>query len=100
LNAGKRIELLKEAFPAIARVGFMHNMGNPVAPPEWQAIEAAAEALGISVERRFGLTRNGISIDSASEVSSHLTPRWRELDSNHRYPEDKLPLRDGLLSPR
>jgi putative ABC transport system substrate-binding protein len=25
-------------------------MGNPVAPPEWQAIEAAAEALGISVE--------------------------------------------------
>jgi len=28
----------------------MHNMGNPVAPPEWKAIEAAAEALGISVE--------------------------------------------------
>ena len=26
--AGKRMELLKEAFPAIARVGFMHNMGN------------------------------------------------------------------------
>ena len=48
--AGKRIELLKEAFPAIARVGFLHNMGNPVAPPEWQAIEAAAETLGISVE--------------------------------------------------
>lgn len=48
--AGKRIELLKEAFPAIARVGFLHNMGNPVAPPEWQAIEAAAKALGISVE--------------------------------------------------
>jgi putative ABC transport system substrate-binding protein len=48
--AGKRIELLKEASPAIARLGFLHNMGNPVAPPEWQAIEAAAEALGISVE--------------------------------------------------
>jgi putative ABC transport system substrate-binding protein len=48
--AGKRVELLKEAFPTIARVGFLHNMGNPVAPPEWQAIEAAAEALGISVE--------------------------------------------------
>jgi putative ABC transport system substrate-binding protein len=25
-------------------------MGNPVAPPEWQAIEAAAEELGISAE--------------------------------------------------
>ena len=48
--AGKRIELLKDASPAIGRVGFLHNMGNPVAPPEWQAIEAAAEALGISVE--------------------------------------------------
>jgi hypothetical protein len=24
---------------------------------------------------------------------------WRGMDSNHRYPEDKLPLRDGLLSP-
>ena len=29
-----------------------------------------------------------------------MTLRWRELDSNHRYPEDKLPIRDGLLSPR
>ena len=48
--AGKRIELLKEAFPAITRAGFLHNMGNPVAPPEWQAIEAAAKALGISAE--------------------------------------------------
>ena len=48
--AGKRIELLKEAFPTIARVGFLHNMGNPVAPPEWQAIEAAAKSLGVSVE--------------------------------------------------
>ena len=36
--------------PAIARMGFLHNMGNPVAPPEWQAIEAPAEELGISVE--------------------------------------------------
>jgi putative tryptophan/tyrosine transport system substrate-binding protein len=48
--AGKRMELLKEVAPAIARVGFLHNMGNPVAPPEWRAIEPAAEALGISVE--------------------------------------------------
>jgi hypothetical protein len=27
------------------------------------------------------------------------THRWRKVDSNHRYPEDKVPLRDGLLSP-
>jgi putative tryptophan/tyrosine transport system substrate-binding protein len=48
--AGKRMELLKEAFPAIARLGFMHNMGNPVAPPEWEAVKPAAKVLGISVE--------------------------------------------------
>jgi hypothetical protein len=28
---------------------------------------------------------------------SHRTRRWREMDSNCRYPEDKLPLRDGLF---
>jgi len=28
-----------------------------------------------------------------------MTHRWSEMDSNHWYPEDKLPLGDGLLSP-
>jgi hypothetical protein len=27
---------------------------------------------------------------------SSQTRRWREMDSNCRYPEDKLPLQDGL----
>ena len=40
----------------------------------------------------FGLTAYGNS-------GSQLTLCWREMDSNHRYPEDKPPLRDGLLSP-
>jgi putative ABC transport system substrate-binding protein len=48
--SAKRVELLKEAFPAIARVGFMQNMGNPGAPPNWEASRAAVEALGISAE--------------------------------------------------
>ena len=48
--AGKRIELLKEAFPSIDRIGFMQNMSNPVSPPQWQATEAAAKSLGITAE--------------------------------------------------
>jgi putative ABC transport system substrate-binding protein len=48
--SGKRIELLKEAFPFIARVGFLQNIGNPVSPPQWEAIQAAAKALGLSAE--------------------------------------------------
>jgi len=45
--AGKRVELLKQAFPSIARVGFMQNMGNPVSPPQWDATKQAARALGV-----------------------------------------------------
>jgi putative tryptophan/tyrosine transport system substrate-binding protein len=48
--SAKRAELLKEAFPAITRVGFMQNMGNPVSPPQWEVSQAAAQALGISAE--------------------------------------------------
>ena len=48
--AGKRLELLKEAFPPIVRVGFLQNIGNPVSPPQWTATQDAARALGLSVE--------------------------------------------------
>jgi putative tryptophan/tyrosine transport system substrate-binding protein len=48
--SGKRIELLKDAFPLIARVGFLQNIGNPASPPQWDAAQAAARALGLSVE--------------------------------------------------
>jgi len=48
--AGKRVELLKEARPSIARIGFMQNMNNPVSPPQWEANQAAAKVLGVSAE--------------------------------------------------
>ena len=48
--AGKRVELLKEARPSIARVGFLQNMGNPASPPQWEATRAAAKTLGLSAE--------------------------------------------------
>ncbi len=48
--AGKRVELLKTAFPMLRRVGFMQNMENPVAPPQWEATQRAAETLGLSSE--------------------------------------------------
>ncbi|HZP75009.1 MAG TPA: ABC transporter substrate-binding protein [Pseudolabrys sp.] len=46
--AGKRLELLKEAFPSVTRVGFMQNMGNPVSPPQWQLSASVAKALGMT----------------------------------------------------
>jgi putative ABC transport system substrate-binding protein len=48
--AGKRIELLKEAFPTVSRVGFLQNIGNPASPPQWEFAQASARALGLSVE--------------------------------------------------
>src|SRR6202165_983843 len=45
--AGKRVELMKEARPSIARIGFLLNMGNPVSPPQWDANQASAKVLGI-----------------------------------------------------
>jgi len=44
---GKRLELLKELVPRLARVALLHNMGNPAAPPEWAETQTAARALGL-----------------------------------------------------
>jgi putative ABC transport system substrate-binding protein len=46
--SGKRVELLKEALPSISRIGFMMNMANSSAPPQWQQIQAAASATGLA----------------------------------------------------
>jgi ABC-type uncharacterized transport system substrate-binding protein len=48
--SGKRVELLKETFPSIARVGFLQDMGNPVSPPQWEATLSVAKTLGLSAE--------------------------------------------------
>jgi putative ABC transport system substrate-binding protein len=47
---GKRIELLKELVPRLARVALLHNMGNPAVPPEWEETKTAARALGLQAE--------------------------------------------------
>lgn len=48
--SGKRVELLKETVPSIARVGFLVNMSSPVSPPQWEATLAVAKTLGLSAE--------------------------------------------------
>ena len=46
----KRLQLLRELVPSLARVALLHNMGNPAAPPEWQETKSAARALGLQPE--------------------------------------------------
>jgi putative ABC transport system substrate-binding protein len=43
----KRVELLSEMVPGIARVAGLFNMSNPALPLEWKEVEMAARSLGI-----------------------------------------------------
>ena len=47
---GKRFELLKEALPGLRRIAFLQNMGNPVAPPQWEELKAIAESRGVEAQ--------------------------------------------------
>lgn len=47
---GKRVEVIKELVPSLSRVGLLQNMGNPVAPPEWEETKTAARSLGLQAE--------------------------------------------------
>jgi putative ABC transport system substrate-binding protein len=46
---GKRIELLKELVPNLSRLALLHNIGNPMSPPEWEETKAAARSLALQV---------------------------------------------------
>ena len=46
----KRIEILREAVPGLTRIGYLHNMSNPVAPQQWDELNSASPALGIELQ--------------------------------------------------
>jgi putative ABC transport system substrate-binding protein len=46
----KRVELLRELLPKLARIAAIFNMGNPVIPPQWRVVEATARSLGIQAQ--------------------------------------------------
>ena len=47
---GKRLELLKEAFPKVARVAFLWELGGPRGNLPLTEMEAAAKALGVKLQ--------------------------------------------------
>ncbi len=46
----KRVELLKEVLPKLARIAAIFNMGNPVTASQWNVVEASARSLGIQAQ--------------------------------------------------
>ena len=59
--AAKRVELLNELLPKTARIAYLHNISNPVAPLEWKQTADAADQLGIDSELYDVRTRDNIS---------------------------------------
>jgi putative tryptophan/tyrosine transport system substrate-binding protein len=48
--AGKRLDLLKEAFPKLSRLAIIWNPANDGAQLDWQQTQAAARTLGLALE--------------------------------------------------
>jgi putative tryptophan/tyrosine transport system substrate-binding protein len=48
--AGKRLALLKEAVPAASRIAVLWNPENPGGPPDYRALQSAAELLKVTVQ--------------------------------------------------
>jgi putative ABC transport system substrate-binding protein len=46
----KRLQLLKEVVPGLARVGVLRNPLNPIHPILWKETEVAAQRLGVALE--------------------------------------------------
>jgi len=44
---GKRIEVLREAVPKLARIATLLNMGNPIFLAQWNETQAAAQSMGM-----------------------------------------------------
>jgi putative ABC transport system substrate-binding protein len=59
----KRIELLKEMVPGLARIALLHNMVNPAARAEWEAVQTAARATGL--QARLLDVRDQAGLDGA-----------------------------------
>ena len=46
----KRAQLIKDLVPGAVQVAGLYNMGNPVAPPQWNRVQMAARKLGIELQ--------------------------------------------------
>jgi putative ABC transport system substrate-binding protein len=64
----KRIEILKELVPGLARIALLHNLANPAVPAEWEETKAAARALGLGAELLD--VRNSDDLARAFEIAT------------------------------
>jgi putative ABC transport system substrate-binding protein len=100
----KRVEILREAVPGVKRVGLVHNMGNPVAPRQWEELKAAAPVLGIEpllfdarnpdnlprlLETAVAQRTDAIVVGNDTAIYARLA-QFVELAARHRLPATYL----------
>jgi putative ABC transport system substrate-binding protein len=78
---GKRIELLREMVPGLARLAGLFNMGNPALPPAWQEVELAARSLGIQPQLLDVRTPEDLGRAFDAAISQHATALVVGLDT-------------------
>jgi putative tryptophan/tyrosine transport system substrate-binding protein len=97
---GKQLELLKEVVPGVSRVALLWNPANPGSAPQLQAVEAAAEALGVQlhtleardpqeIDRAFAAMtkeRAGALVVLADAIFGNQVRQIAELAAERRLP--------------
>ena len=68
--SGKRLELLKEMIPGLARVAVLYNSGNPVAEPELRSTQDAARMLKLHLQ--------SVGVKDPSAIERAVTSMTRE----------------------
>ena len=114
--SAKRVQLLREAFPAISHVAVIFATDDPVGPAQVREIERAARELGLrftaipiaskyDIEPAFGKAAaagvDGIVVASGVMTSTNREPIVRAAAGRRIpaiYPFDIFPLAGGLMS--
>jgi putative ABC transport system substrate-binding protein len=76
--ARKRVEILSEMLPKVARIAALMNLSNPSRASEWREIEAGARALG--VEPQVLDTRTVVDIERSFDAAARQHADRMELD--------------------
>jgi putative tryptophan/tyrosine transport system substrate-binding protein len=65
---GKRVEILRELVPGLARIAGLFNMNNPVLQPQWVETKKAAQSLGL--EPYLLDVREGADLEGAFQTAT------------------------------
>jgi putative tryptophan/tyrosine transport system substrate-binding protein len=114
--SGKRLEILKETIPKLARVAVLWDPKNPASSEQWQDSQEPARQLGLQLHsmevsradkyengfKEVVKARSGALLVTQSTLNASNSPRIVELVAKNRLPaiftREELVTRGGLMS--